>query len=200
MTASLAVATTAICWVLCWILAKRTATERHLDIGRFPTAWLFVTAFGAYVAATAQHQPLAATTILAGVAIAGTVDARTGFIFNRLTVAITAFAIATSAAGDSVLYGLAGAIAVGGSLLALYALTRGAGIGLGDVKLGIGVGVALGAGRGLDAIGFAFVFGAAYALSLLCRRRAGPGTAVRFGPFIAAGTFMAVLAPAGWLP
>jgi prepilin signal peptidase PulO-like enzyme (type II secretory pathway) len=90
--------------------------------------------------------------------------------------------------------GFHGSVAVGGSLLLLHALTGGRGLGLGDVKLGTALGMALGPSSGLLATALAFVFGGIYGGWLLATKRAAPGTPVRFGPFIAAGTLAAVLA------
>lgn len=55
--------------------------------------------------------------------------------------------------------------------------------------------MALGVASGFAAIGLAFVFGGAYGIWLLVTRRAGAGASIRFGPFIAAGTFAALLVP-----
>jgi leader peptidase (prepilin peptidase)/N-methyltransferase len=200
MTPAIAVATAGICVTLFWVLAARTAAGRDMNVGRFPLFSSLATMACAGIAAISGSTPGEAAALLAGVAIAGTIDARTGFIFDPLTFALIACGLTTSAIDGSLVNGVLGASAVGGALIALFVLTRGNGIGLGDVKLGVGIGVALGAARGLSAIGLAFIFGAVYAIWLLARHRADRRSAVRFGPFMAVGTFAAVLTPQSWLP
>jgi leader peptidase (prepilin peptidase)/N-methyltransferase len=92
---------------------------------------------------------------------------------------------------------LGGAASTGGALLALHYLTGRRGIGLGDVKLATAIGAGAGAGVAAVAVAAAFVLGGAYGVWLLATRRAAHGTAVRFGPFLAAGTSLALLFPAG---
>jgi leader peptidase (prepilin peptidase)/N-methyltransferase len=137
---------------------------------------------------------------LAGALAAAAVDARTGYIPDRLTRTTAFAALAFAAAGGAAVTACGGAFAVGGFLLGLHVLTRGRGLGLGDVKLGTAIGVGLGPSAGMLALGMAFVAGGAYAAWLLAARRAGRGDAIRFGPFLAAGTLTAALLPAGLLP
>ena len=66
------------------------------------------------------------------------------------------------------------------------------------MKLGTAIGIGFGPVAGLVALGAAFVLGGAYASWLLATRRARRGDAIRFGPFLAAGTFLAALLP-GWV-
>ena len=81
----------------------------------------------------------------------------------------------------------------------MHAISKQRGIGLGDVKLrGAALGMALGLSGGLTAIALAFVFGGAYGVWLLATRRAQRGASIRFGPFIAAGTFATLLVPLGY--
>jgi leader peptidase (prepilin peptidase) / N-methyltransferase len=134
----------------------------------------------------------------AGVAVAGLVDARTGSIYDPLTVSMLLASLVLALVNGSVVDGCCGAAAVGTALLVLHAISRGRGIGLGDVKLGTALGMALGLSAGLTAIALAFVFGGAYGAWLLATRRARRGTSIRFGPFIAAGTFATLLGPLGY--
>jgi leader peptidase (prepilin peptidase) / N-methyltransferase len=139
---------------------------------------------------------LPALAALAGTLVAAVVDARTGLIPDALTRTTALAALGCAVANGSVPLACGGAYTVGGALLALHLLTRGRGLGLGDVKLGTAIGVGLGPGAGLVALGGAFVLGGAYASWLLLARRARRGDAVRFGPFLAAGTLVAALMPA----
>jgi leader peptidase (prepilin peptidase) / N-methyltransferase len=136
---------------------------------------------------------------LAGTAVAAAIDARTGYIPDAVSRTTALGALALTAACGSAVSAFCGAAAVGGALLALHLLTRGRGLGLGDVKLGTAIGVGLGPLAGITALGAAFVLGGLYASWLLAARRAKRGDAIRFGPFLAAGTFAVVLVPAGRL-
>jgi prepilin signal peptidase PulO-like enzyme (type II secretory pathway) len=126
------------------------------------------------------------------------VDARTGSIFDPLTATVLACSLALAALDGSVAAGFAGAGGVGGMLLFLHALSGGRGLGFGDVKLGAGLGMALGFSTGVTAIALAFVLGGIYGSWLLVTKRATAGASIRFGPFIASGTFVALLVPIGF--
>ena len=132
---------------------------------------------------------------LTGTLVAATVDARTGLIPDTLTRTIALVALVCAAATGVVPLACGGAYAVGGALLALHLLTRGSGLGLGDVKLGTAIGIGFGPVAGLIALGAAFVLGGAYASWLLATHRARRRDALRFGPFLAAGTLLAALLP-----
>ncbi len=184
--------------VLYWTIAADAAARRRLTIGSLPPLLPVLVALTAYAGAVGGL-PLSAVVAGAGAGVAGVVDARTGSIFDPLTLALLLASLALGALNGSLTDGLYGAVAVGGALFMLHALSRGRGLGLGDVKLGGALGMALGLSTGALAIALAFVFGGGYGVWLLTTRRARPGTPVRFGPFIAAGTFAALLAPLGSL-
>ena len=97
---------------------------------------------------------------------------------------------------------LARAVGAGLAVWLLYAvlrrLARGA-VGRGDVKLAGLVGLALGwLGWPSVALGLfaATVLAGLWALGLLVTRRAARGDRIAYGPFLLAGTLLAVLAPA----
>jgi leader peptidase (prepilin peptidase)/N-methyltransferase len=140
---------------------------------------------------------LSAATSVCGALIAARIDARTGRIPDRITRPTSAIALGFAIASGVALTALGGALAVGGSLLFLYAITRGRGLGLGDVKLGTAIGIGLGPAVGLAALGAAFILGGIYAAWLLATRRASRRDALSFGPFLAAGTVLAALLSAG---
>jgi leader peptidase (prepilin peptidase)/N-methyltransferase len=78
----------------------------------------------------------------------------------------------------------------------LLALVYPAGMGMGDVKLAGVLGMALGwLGWAEWVVGsfLAFVLGAIVGLSLMLMRRAGRRSAIPFGPFMLAGTFLGIL-------
>jgi leader peptidase (prepilin peptidase)/N-methyltransferase len=138
--------------------------------------------------------PLAA---VCGATIAAAIDARTGYIPDRVTCATALLALAFAAVAGEAETALRGGAALGIAMGVLYAITRGRGLGLGDVKLAAAIGLGFGPGAGMLAVGAAFVLGGAYAVWLLVTRRARRGDAVRFGPFLAAGAFAAAIARCG---
>ena len=87
--------------------------------------------------------------------------------------------------GNWIVGHLVGALAAGGILLALFAITRGRGIGFGDVKLAFALGLAFAWPDSVVIIGLAFVLGSLAAVPALIARKAGMKTALPFGPFLA---------------
>lgn len=148
---------------------------------------------GAVLAAAAGAKP-AQVLACAATVVAGLVDARTGAIFDPLNALFLISSFGFRVIEGSVTAAFVGSLAAGGSLLALHVASGGHGIGRGDVKLGFALGAALGTIPGLIALGFAFTGGAAYGSWLLATRRAQRGSAIRFGPFIAAGNVLALFA------
>jgi len=179
---------------LFWAIAADAAGRRRMTIGTMPLL-LPVLAGVAAGAAAFAGLPAPAVTASAGAAVAGVVDARTGSIFDPLTAAILLAALALAVVDGTVANGFYGAAGAGGALFLLHAISSGRGLGLGDVKLAAALGMSLGPAGGLTAIAAAFVAGGGYGAWLLATRRASTGTTIRFGPFIAAGTFVALLAP-----
>ena len=173
MSAPFAAAGAALATLGYWNIATRAAGQRGLAIGTLPPLLPLLAAVIACVAAVAGRSP-AAIAAVPSAAVTGLIDARTGFIFDPLTLTaiVTSAALATVAgsAPDS----FAGATVAGGILLLMHVLTGGRGLGLGDVKFGAAAGMALGAWSGLSAVACAFVFGGAYGAWLLATRaRAG---------------------------
>jgi leader peptidase (prepilin peptidase)/N-methyltransferase len=132
---------------------------------------------------------------LGGTVIGAAIDARTGVIPDAVTRTTALTALGCAVATGIAPVACSGAYAVGGSLLVLHLLTRGRGLGLGDVKLGTAIGAGFGPAAGIVALGAAFVLGGMYASWLLLTRRARRGDAIRFGPFLAAGTVAAAFIP-----
>jgi leader peptidase (prepilin peptidase)/N-methyltransferase len=180
-----------------WAVAATAAARRRLAVGALPPALTVTVAVVAAAAAIGGVRP-SAIGACAAAAVAGLVDARTGSIFDPLTGALFVASLALAAFAGSLGDAVAGTAATGGLLALLYAVTRGRGIGFGDVKLGAALGAALGASAGLRAIAFAFILGGGYGAWLLASGRATRGASIRFGPFIAAGTFTALLLPRVW--
>jgi leader peptidase (prepilin peptidase)/N-methyltransferase len=178
-----------------WRLALQAAQHRGASIGTLPLVLPAAVAAIAAIACARDGFDVRAIIVVAMAAVAAVTDARSGAIFDRLTLALVAIALLTAVADGDALAALAGAVAAGGALFALHAATRGRGIGLGDVKLAAGIGAGLGAPLGILALAAAFVAGGVYGAWLLATKRARRDEAVRFGPFVAAGTAFAVLLP-----
>jgi leader peptidase (prepilin peptidase)/N-methyltransferase len=177
--------------VACWSVAVRAARRRRLPLGTLPAALPVLAAVCGGIAAR-EGAPPAMLAALAGVGVAAVVDARTGSIFDPLTLSVLVAALALRLCDGTLLDGLRGALAAGGCLWALYALTRRRGIGFGDVKLGAALGSALGPESGVTALALAFIAGGCYGGWLLATRRATRKNPIRFAPFIAAGTLGAL--------
>jgi prepilin signal peptidase PulO-like enzyme (type II secretory pathway) len=129
-----------------------------------------------------------------GAAVAGWIDARTGRIPNAISRGTAVAAVLAATATGEMTAALWGAVVGGSTLLALYLVTLGTGIGLGDVKLAVAIGAGCGPSAAIAALGIAFVLGGAYATWLLSTRRARRGDAVRFAPFLAAGSALVAAA------
>jgi leader peptidase (prepilin peptidase)/N-methyltransferase len=186
-----------------WSIAERVARRRHLALGSRPyLAFVLSAVAGASINVLLPPDiRCAAFMTLGGTIVCAIVDARTGLIFDALTLTVAAAVCAELFMRGALGPGLLAGAIVGGLLLCLHALTHGRGLGLGDVKLGAVVGLGSGLTPGLVAIGCAFVLGAAYALVLLVAGRLRRSDAVRFGPFIAGGTAASLAAGVlGWMP
>jgi leader peptidase (prepilin peptidase) / N-methyltransferase len=140
-----------------------------------------------------QFALLPALAAVGGSLMAAVVDARTGYIPDRISGATALVALLLAAANGTAGTASCGALAAGGTLLVLYLITNRRGLGLGDVKLAGAIGLGFGPGPSVVALGAAFVAGGAYASWLLLTRRARRGDAVRFGPFLAAGALVTLL-------
>lgn len=133
------------------------------------------------------------TALALGVTLACAIaDARTGLIPNRLTYPALATIASAAALSGTLCFSCLGAFCVGGSLLLLHCITHGRGLGLGDVKLGTCIGAGLGPLSGMLALGSSFIIGGAVGSYLLLTHRAHRKTPIRFGPFLALGSCIAL--------
>jgi leader peptidase (prepilin peptidase)/N-methyltransferase len=181
--------------VVAWIVVRHAARARGIALGGWPVLSLACAAAVGAVARLHGDLTLATTIVLAAVSVAAVTDHRCGAIFDRLTFALVAAGLIVHTLDGACAAALTGGVTAGGILAALYALTRGRGIGLGDVKLAAGIGAGVGSSVALASLAAAFVAGGAYAMWLLASGHAKRGAHIRFGPFLAAGTYAAVLAP-----
>lgn len=78
-------------------------------------------------------------------------------------------------------------------LFVIHLITKGRGMGFGDVKLAFLMGLVLGYPKVIVAFYFAFLTGALVGVTLIVLRKAKFGQKIAFGPFLAAGTFVAYL-------
>ncbi len=158
------------------------AARIHPGLVLAAACWLAVCAVPlAWIDAAVRRLPDALT----GPAYAGTA----GFLL---------LAAATSAHWGNLLRALLGGLALAAAYLAVTVISRSA-LGLGDVKLAASLGTLLAwpGWRTLLAGTFAgFVLGAIYGVALLASRRATRQQRIPFGPFMIAGTFLALLASA----
>jgi leader peptidase (prepilin peptidase)/N-methyltransferase len=197
VNAALAATGAGVATVAYWRIAADAAARRRLTLGTLPL-FLPVLAGATAYATAIGGAPYTAVLAGAGAAVAAVADARTGSIFDPLTAMMLGTSLVLAATAGAAIDAVFGAVAIGGALLFLHAITGGRGLGLGDVKLGAAIGMSLGYASGLTAIAVAFVFGGIYAVWLLATKRASARSAIRFGPFIAAGTFVALLVPLGY--
>ncbi|CCH78037.1 membrane hypothetical protein [Nostocoides japonicum T1-X7] len=150
------------------------------------------------VVAVAYAVPLVPLTALAAV------DRDVHRLPDRLTLplaglAVLVVAVASAATGDwsaAVRAVLSGTALAGILLVLLLASPGSGGLGLGDVKLSFGLGVLLGWFGWVVLFGgvcLAFLAASVWATALVVTRRATRRTAIAFGPFLALGTWLALL-------
>jgi leader peptidase (prepilin peptidase)/N-methyltransferase len=182
--------------VCLWFIARRVARRRHIALGSLPR-WMIAFAGcaasgAALIAPAAIALPAGAT--LVGALICGLVDARTGFIFDALSLTMVAVTCLAAGLHFGAPDGVLAAAIVGAVLGALHLLTRRRGIGLGDVKLGSAIALGYGVEPAIVGIGSAFILGAFYAVTMIGLGRAKRTDALRFGPFIAGGAAVGLTA------
>ena len=85
------------------------------------------------------------------------------------------------------------AVAAAAFFFAIFAVSKGAAMGLGDVKLALFMGLFLGWPNILVALFAAFFLGAIVGLGLIALKKKELKSEIPFGPFLIAGTFIALL-------
>lgn len=122
--------------------------------------------------------------------LASFIDFRFRIIPDKFVIAITIIGILFSfITGMTFLNALIGAL-LGGGLLLLLALIPNA-MGGGDVKLMFALGITLGAYKVLLSLFFAFIIAACVSIFLLIFKVIDRKDHIPFGPFLAAGSFIA---------
>lgn len=173
-----------------WHVARGAARRRELDLGPTPAAALLTTSL-ACAGMGLGGEPRAGGA-LAGIAIAALTDIRTGYIFNPIVAATLALTAGLAFLSGELVDAFAGTCATVLPMFVLWVLSRHRGLGLGDVKLAGILGAGLGTANGLYALAAAFVVGGSVATLLIAARRARLGSHLRFGPYLLAGTLLAV--------
>ncbi|WP_435199133.1 prepilin peptidase [Janibacter sp. GS2] len=195
------------CGVAAWL---RTGAYRRADEGGpLPAHWWTVPAapvLGHLVARSLTDQPWPVllpylALVPAGLALAA-IDADVHRLPNAITlpllpVELVLLAGASAATGDWDALRRAGlaALLVGGGFLVLAFVLYGRSIGMGDAKLMVSLAPALGWlswTHVLIGLWVGFVIGGLVALTLLLTHRASKGTQLAFGPYLVAGTLVAV--------
>ena len=181
---------------LLWLAAQHVARVRALALGAWPHVAILLC--GVVAALVARQYPLETAALLSatliGTVVCALVDARTGYIFDVLSLIVMSIAAILSVASNRLSDGALGATLVGGSMFALYLASGRRGVGLGDVKLAAVIALGFGLKLGSIAVGCAFVLGAIYGVALLASRQARRTDTVRFGPFLAGGAMLALAA------
>jgi len=144
VTAHLAVGAWLALWALACAQLARRPLAPHSGL-RF--AELLLPALAVAIFAAAIREPriaFAEGSAAIMLAAAGSVDARTGYLFDSVTLPCAAICSAAAIAGESVPEALLAVIAVSAPLAGLALFSRGAWIGWGDVKASFSLAVAFG--------------------------------------------------------
>jgi len=181
------------------LIAAATRAEDRISSSDSRSNWLPIVACGAIVAIGSSHgrDPSAFAAALAcmAVVVGAFADARTGYLFDAITipaavVTVTA-AIATGLGAEAMwgvmlLVGIFGAIAV---------FSSGRAIGLGDVKAMYAIGAGFGPAKAILILFSASVSGLVVTMLAKCiARRASVSREIRFGPHLAIGCSLALIA------
>ena len=175
--------------------ASVRVTERACGEHRIPSPLPAIgLAIALALSALALHPPLVAAlvgaTCIALVAAAGA-DARTGYLFDSVTLPAAIVAIALAIAGDRTSDAALAVFFVVGTFGGIVAFSRGRMMGLGDVKALYTIAVAFGPLESAIAIFAACVSGiCAAGIGSRLRR----GLEIRFGPHLAVGAAFTLVA------
>lgn len=131
-----------------------------------------------------------------GLIVLAVFDFYYGYLYDSCVALLGVIALIAATAGEWGLpAALSCALSTGGFMCLVRLFSRG-GLGLGDVKLAAVIGLYLGYRDTLLALFLAFLFGGLVATFLLLTHRADYQSRLPFGPFLTAGTLVAMLAGA----
>lgn len=142
-----------------------------------------------------SDQIIPVAVLIGALCVSAASDLQFGFVFDAVSLPCIAILCICAFLRGTVAQSAAGGAACGGAVLLVYAASLGRGIGLGDLKLAVCIGLVLGWLTGLSAVGAAFVFGGFHAALLLVTKRARFGESLRFAPYLALGSSVALLFP-----
>jgi len=197
--------------VLSWILLRGRCRECGAAISPRYLVVEIITGvlFGAVAWVWGLDPLLPALLVLTwSLVVATVIDLEHRIIPNRLTLRLplvllplVVFAAVVGGAWTDLVRGLIAAVALPGVMLALselFRLLRGqAGIGMGDIKLAISLGLVLGYLGGLELVVFAYatiISAVIIAVVLLLAGKAKLASRIPFGPYLAVGTMVVILA------
>ncbi|HEX4805034.1 MAG TPA: prepilin peptidase [Conexibacter sp.] len=185
--------------VLSWLLLRGRCRDCRAPIAvRYPLVEACSAGLAVAVVAARHgaHDLALGLTLIALLVPIALIDLDHRIIPNRLTAlgAVAALAIGAATRPAGVPEQLIAGVAAGGFLL-LAALARPGGMGMGDVKLAGMLGLFLGRDVAV-ALLVALVAGTVVGIAVMARRGVGEGrkTAIPFGPFLALGGVVALLA------
>lgn len=118
------------------------------------------------------------------------IDADCGIIPDRITCPAMLAGLLLSFLTVGIKSALLGVLFYAGILLAAAILSRG-GMGGGDIKLAVVIGAFTGLSGSVVAFVLSALLGGFFSLILVLRGQAGRKTKIKFGPFMAAGAFLA---------
>ncbi len=197
--------------IISWVLLKGRCRSCHAPISVLYLVVEVVTGilFGAMAWVWGFDALLPALLVLTwSLVVATAIDLEHRIIPNRLTLrlpfvllVLLVVAAAVDGAWDALVRGVIAGIAVPAAMLALseaFRLLRGqVGIGMGDIKLAISLGLVVGYLGGLELVAFAYatiISAVLIAVVLLVMGRVQLASRIPFGPYLAAGTMVVLLA------
>ncbi len=189
--------------VVSWLLLRGRCRSCDAPIGREPLVVELLTGatFAVLASVLGPQWTLPAFLYVAASGIAlSTIDLRTRRLPNQLTlpsILVVAGLLLLPAIAEGAWSDYGRALLGGLALFAFYlllALIYPAGMGMGDVKLAPSLGLALGfLGWGPWAVGAFLTFVLGGLVGIVVLLRVGRGTTIPFGPYMVAGTLLAIL-------
>jgi prepilin signal peptidase PulO-like enzyme (type II secretory pathway) len=185
-------------WALASFSLARSAETRAAR-KRPPLSWPAIAAASFVGVAALASRATPANAAACGLACIGLVvaadsDARTGYLFDAVTLPAALLVTAAVIAAGSTLEAACGVALIVGAFGAIVLFSNGRLMGLGDVKAMFALGAAFGPLESLVAI-FAACISGIVAASLAGNLR--PGARLSFGPHLAAGSAFALVAGDG---
>ncbi|GAC1544758.1 MAG: hypothetical protein NVS3B16_13270 [Vulcanimicrobiaceae bacterium] len=181
-------------WLALAMLLGRRA-ERAVSADAVPPPWPTLASAAAVIAGALVSRPIGEAALcgcacIALVAASGP-DARTGYLFDAVTLPAALLVTVLAAANDASGNAVAGVTLLVGTFGTLVICSRGRLMGLGDVKALYAVGAAFGP---LESLVVLFAACTSGVIGALLSGKFARGTEIRFGPHLAAGSAFALVA------